>query len=388
MAAALEIVRSVSPGTELALVSSNDYLSKAMTKKLSKWEVEGWVGVRHRKILKCLAAELKARRAKTTFVVAAQGSDAQRMCREAMGRAKLEARRGRTCKIALDIPPGTALTGIRLQGTRQKIFYRGIREMKVQALETRPSSKKKLTEVKISLRRLRDRLVTDEEIWRSLRDKAFAPRVAQFLWKSMHNAHRIGHYWTHIPECEDRAICQTCGEEENLEHILLKCESPGRDIIWKAAEKLWRTKEPEWPELSLGGILGCGLVAVGFRDAAGKPDKGLRRLYKILVSESAYTIWKIRNDRVISRSGEPLDESAIINKWVFNLNQRLQLDNVLARWPFDSNRPRLAPSLVRDTWSGILDDEEKLPEDWLKGSRVLVGSKALTHSQLRNRGVG
>ncbi|KAF8193564.1 hypothetical protein K438DRAFT_1507860, partial [Mycena galopus ATCC 62051] len=98
--------------------------------------------------------------------------------------------------------------------------------------------------------------------------------------------------------------------------------------IWKAAEKLWRTKEPDWPELSLGGILGCGLVAVGFRDAAGKPDKGLQQLYKILISESAYTIWKIRNDRVISRSGELLDESAIINKWVFNLNRHLQLDNV------------------------------------------------------------
>ncbi|KAF8182438.1 hypothetical protein K438DRAFT_1439327, partial [Mycena galopus ATCC 62051] len=355
----------------LTLVSPNDCLSKAMTIKLSLWEQEGWVGVRHRKILKCLAAELKARHAKTTFVVAARGSDAQRLYREAAKSAKLGTQRNRAHEITLDIPPGTALTGVRLQGNRQKTFYRGIRETKTQALETRPSSKRKLTEVKVSLRHLRDRLVTDEDIWRSLRDKAFTPRVSQFLWKSMHNAHRIGHYWTHIPECEDRAICQTCGVEESIEHILLKCVSPGQDIIWKAAEKLWSAKEPRWPELSLGGILGCGLV--DFQDTASKPDKGVRRLYKILISESAYTIWKIRNERVISRSGEPLNESAIINKWVFNLNQRLQQDAVLARRSADRNHPHLAPSLVRDTWSGVLDDEDKLPENWLKGSRVLVG---------------
>ncbi|KAF8173025.1 hypothetical protein K438DRAFT_1611225 [Mycena galopus ATCC 62051] len=371
MAAALELVRSMNPETELTLVSPNDCLSKAMTIKLSLWEQEGWVGVRHRKILKCLAAELKARCVKTTFVVAAQGSDAQRLCREAARSAKLGTRRNRAHEITLDIPPGTALTGICLQGNRQKTFYRGIRETKTQALS----------------RHLRDRLVTDEDIWRSLRGKALTPRVSQFLWKSMHNAHRIGHYWTHIPECEDRAICQTCGVEESIEHILLKCVSPGQDIIWKAAEKLWSAKKSRWPELSLGGILGCGLV--DFRDTASKPNKGVRRLYKILISESAYTIWKIRNERVISRSREPLNESAIINKWVFNLNQRLQQDAVLAHRSADRNRPHLAPSLVRDTWSGVLDDEDKPPENWLKGSRVLVGSKALlTHSQLRNRGVG
>ncbi|KAF8186193.1 hypothetical protein K438DRAFT_1463740, partial [Mycena galopus ATCC 62051] len=54
----------------------------------------------------------------------------------------------------------------------------------------------------------------------------------------------------------------------------------------------------------------------------------------LLVSESAYTIWKARNERVISRAGEPTTEKAIINMWMYNVNQHLQHDITLA------NRPR------------------------------------------------
>jgi ribonuclease HI len=241
-------------------------------------------------------------------------------------------------------------------------------------------------EVKASLKTLRGRLVTDKEIWHSLRDKTFLPRTSQFLWRAMHNAHRVGHYWTHIPECQDRATCQYCGEEESLKHILLRRKSPGAEIIWNAAERLWKERELDWPEVSLGSILGCGLV--DFKNDMGRPSQSTRRLYKILMSESAYTIWIICNDRVISRSGEPLSEAEIINKWTFNINQRLQQDIMLANRSTTRNRPRLVATLVRETWSGILDDEDKLPENWLKESRVLVGRRALTHNQLRMRGVG
>ncbi|KAJ7353323.1 hypothetical protein DFH08DRAFT_804886 [Mycena albidolilacea] len=161
----------------------------------------------------------------------------------------------------------------------------------------------------------------------------------------MHNAHRVGNYWKYIPECGDRAICQMCGEEDNLEHILIKCRSPGPEIIWKAAEKLWQGKGPNWPEISIGSILGCGLMR--FEDERGKEKPGTRRLYRILVSKSAYTIWKLR--------------------------------------PVGRNRPRLDPALVYNTWAGTLDDEGSLPVNWLKEPRVLVGRRALTESQIQYR---
>ncbi|KAJ7260320.1 hypothetical protein B0H12DRAFT_1014115, partial [Mycena haematopus] len=389
LAATLIAIRATSREAELTIVSSHEYLSKAMNKKLSQWEREGWVGVPHSTVLKCIAAELKARKAKTTLVIAPLASSAQLRCLEAAGLAKAETSRNGTRQIDLTVPSGTSLSGIRLQGNRQKVFYRGIREVKVQDLKPRRSTERKLAEVKENLLQLQDRTVTDEEIWHSLRSKDFMPRTAQFLWRAMHNAHRVGDYWKHIPECEDRATCQECGETEDLEHILVTCESPGTNIIWEAAKKLWLEKESTWPEISLGTVLGCGLM--DFKDEEGKQRPGAKRLYRILVSEPAYMIWKLRNDRVISRAGAPLTEMEIINKWLLNLNQRLQQDVVLANRTTRRNRPRIVPAVVKDTWADTLDDESALPENWLKETRVLVGRRALTQNQIRSRssdGVG
>ncbi|KAJ7333323.1 hypothetical protein DFH08DRAFT_814433 [Mycena albidolilacea] len=52
-------------------------------------------------------------------------------------------------EIPLDVPAGTALTGIPLQGNKQKTFYQGICEIKVQNLDPRPSTTSKLAVVKM-----------------------------------------------------------------------------------------------------------------------------------------------------------------------------------------------------------------------------------------------
>ncbi|KAJ6564544.1 hypothetical protein B0H19DRAFT_941435, partial [Mycena capillaripes] len=83
-----------------------------------------------------------------------------------------------------------------------------------------------------------------------------------------------------------------------------------------------------------------------------------------------YLIWKIRNDRVINRDGEPVSESEIINKWKYNIEHRRQVDIVLVNRPPKSGHPTLMPQLIWDTWSGTPD----LPSNWLKDPRVLVGS--------------
>jgi ribonuclease HI len=173
--------------------------------------------------------------------------------------------------------------------------------------------------------------VSDSDIWRAVRTKDILPRTSQFIWKGLHNAHRIGTYWTHIPECEDRGICKDCNTLEDLEHILVKCQCAVRETIWRAAEKLWLEKESDWPEVSLGTILGCGLAE--FHDERRKEKKGTRRLYQILMSESSYLIWHIRNDRVISRDGKLATEDKIVNRWKFAINQRLEVDKLSQREP-------------------------------------------------------
>jgi hypothetical protein len=42
-------------------------------------------------------------------------------------------------------------------------------------------------------------------------------------------AHKIGKYWEHIPDCEERATCQHCVVTKTLEHIMLECTHPGQD---------------------------------------------------------------------------------------------------------------------------------------------------------------
>ncbi|KAJ7735410.1 hypothetical protein DFH07DRAFT_753894, partial [Mycena maculata] len=210
----------------------------------------------------------------------------------------------------------------------------------------------------------------------------------QFFWKGLHNAHWIGKYWSHIPECEEHATCQECCVTEDLNHILTECSCPGQEIVWRAAESLWREKEGAWPQVSLGTILGCRLAV--FRDEKGKVRQGTQRLYRILMSESAYLIWKLRNQHVIPQAGTPASEEEIKNKWIFTINQWLQ-DMILAKRPCKGKHPALAPHLVTTTWSGTLDNEQSLPADWIQAPRVLVGSLAfqqMPHRRNNSRGIG
>ncbi|KAJ7342329.1 hypothetical protein DFH08DRAFT_703693 [Mycena albidolilacea] len=386
--AALDAVRSANKDSILTIVSTQSYVNEAMNKKLSNWEHEGWVGVPHRDVLRCLAAEVKARNAPTFFKVAAPGSPNRVRCRQAAALAKRAARAPKDEKWDLSLPQDTALPGLSLQGNRQKIFYRSIREEKTRKLVPRKSTVKGLEVVKTSMVDAFNRHVSNADIWKAAFNKDFLPRVAQFLWKGIHNAHRVGRYWSHIPECGDRAKCKDCDVEEDLEHILIKCKSPGREIIWQAAKSLWKEKESCWPEVSLGTVLGCGLAV--FRDDRGKLKPGTQRLYRILISESAYLIWLLRNERVISRDGAPATEEEIKNRWKCAINQRLQVDKTLANRPTRGKRPALAPELVLDTWSNILDDERSLPADWLREPRVLVGSRAFPQAPIRrqNHGIG
>ncbi|KAJ7610021.1 hypothetical protein DFH06DRAFT_1016885 [Mycena polygramma] len=387
--AALEAIRSVRTETALTIVSAQSYVQDAMNKKLSDWEHQGWVGVRHRGVLRCVAAELKARKAPTIFKVAAPGTPERAACKKVARRAKRTAKAQIEARWDMSVPPEMALPGISLQGNRQKIFYRGIREEKTKKVKPRISTMKKLKVVREAAEASFGRQVTDTDIWQAVAVKDILPRTTQFLWKSLHDSHRIGAYWSHLPGYEDRAECRTCGTLEDLEHILVGCEAPGQEVIWKAAETLWLEKESVWPEVSLGTILGCGLAE--FRDDGGKLKRGTQRLYRILISESAYLIWRLRNDRVISRDGVPATEDEITNKWKFAINQRLQMDKLMANRPLKGKRPALAPPLVLETWSKTLDNERSLPDNWLREPRVLVGSRAFSQTSTRrrnSRGIG
>lgn len=208
-------------------------------------------------------------------------------------------------------------------------------------------------------------------IWKLIRHKDISRNIRNFLWKSLHGAHQIGKYWVNIPDCEERANCVHCGEVEGLDHILLMCPSPGQSEIWKLAEEFWTKKHPVWPTVFMGSILGSGLAR--FKDGAGKPQPALKRLYKILMTESAHMIWKLHCDSVIGRGTNPPSTNDVHNRWVKIMNEHLDIDRNLTNKLKYDRRHALLPSLVLETWRGTLLDEDKLPDDWLREPRVLVG---------------
>ncbi|KAJ7497835.1 hypothetical protein B0H11DRAFT_1696870, partial [Mycena galericulata] len=187
----------------------------------------------------------------------------------------------------------------------------------------------------------------------------------------INDAHRIGKFWTHIPGFEDRAECHACGEVESMEHILLNCRKPGRAKVWELAETLWKSKHPKWPTLSMGTLMGCALTV--FTDENGRILPGANRLYRIIITESIYLIWKTRCDSVIGRAGEPVPEIETQNKWVSVINERLKIDCALTNERKYGKQASVAPTLVLQTWSNTLKDEHKLPENWLREPEVLVG---------------
>ncbi|KAJ7488206.1 hypothetical protein FB451DRAFT_1025532 [Mycena latifolia] len=261
------------------------------------------------------------------------------------------------------------LQGAKLSALTQKIAYAGIKEFKAEI--TWKASDNNVKQVALATRREFNRLPTAAQVWRSIRHKDFTRQVKNFLWKSLHSAHRIGSFWKHIPECEERGVCQFCDETEDLEHILLHCKRPGQSLIWSLAKNLWLQKYPTWPEISLGSVLGCGLAT--FTDNRGRNLPGESRFYRILISESIFTIWKVRNESVIGKGGESLPAGEIRNKWLHAINQRLLFDRILTNHEKYGKQNSIKSSLVLQTWSSTLLNEEDLPENWIKEPRVLVG---------------
>ena len=94
-------------------------------------------------------------------------------------------------------------------------------------------------------------------------------------------------------------------------HILTECTAPGRHEVWELCRKVWLRKWPTWPVLELGTILGCGLAE--FKDDEGRAHPGAARLFRILISESAFLIWSLRCERRIEKQdGGPVVTEELI----------------------------------------------------------------------------
>jgi hypothetical protein len=149
----------------------------------------------------------------------------------------------------------------------------------------------------------------------------------------------------------------------------LECDAPGQKLIWLFTQQLWTMKYDQWPDLNWGLILGSNLVK--FKSPQGHIIHAKGRLFAVLVSSAWHLIWNLHVNRVIANPDKILTAAEIYNQWLSTINRALQRDRLLTdKVRFDSLA--LNKQLVLSTWSGLLLDEDSLPDDWTKEG-VLVG---------------
>ncbi|KAG2744934.1 hypothetical protein P692DRAFT_20849982 [Suillus brevipes Sb2] len=325
---------------------------------LPKLEDLDWTTYPNGDILRALTAKLRSRRALTTFS----------KWDNSIPKATSDKIKSMANKSVLKERTDAIQT---LTAGSQKHFYNNIRRSRKLAKQRRYTTMNLAMAIHAA-RDISGKTPSSEQVWISTRDKDTPRNIRGFLWKCLHGAYKIGEFWDKIPNYEHRGKCGLCGSLETMEHILIECESVASRTIWKAAEDLWCKREDSWPEIRFGTILSSNLANL---DHSGKKKIGKNRLFKILVLESAHLIWKLRCERTIKFEGVKEkfhSEYEIYNRWVHAINTRLKFDRLLT----DSIRygkKALKTEVVLKTWSGILLNEENLPDNWVHRSGVLVG---------------
>lgn len=272
-------------------------LTEGMNKNLRTWEDQGWIGIRDKMILRSAAYKMRHRAAPTTWHLEKKTENKgryslaqKRADRRLQGRKELE--------TDLSIPPQYNNSGIRLTTLSQKLAYKAIRGREQNVPRQRTEAN--LQRILGAVDRITNERPTDSQIWRAIRSKVLPRPISDFLWKATHGIIKCGSFWNHIPGLEERGRCSTCQEVEDLPHILLECRAGGQETAWRQAKDTWERTGHHWPDLTLGALLGAGLMAGPNRE-----EEGENRLLQILISETTWLIWKLRCERVIGHQDEP-----------------------------------------------------------------------------------
>ncbi|KAJ7725397.1 hypothetical protein B0H16DRAFT_1332721, partial [Mycena metata] len=237
---------------------------QALITKLSSYADGDWVEVEDGHLLRAITAALRGRGTKCTFKEAGISN-----C-DSMAMALALSREGLNEEIPthlqVDIPRGYVMKGMKLKTGSQRTFYRAVKAMK-------PKPQHMKTTIMLDITRhaawnLSGATPTDGQIWRSIRHQDITRTTRDFLWRCLHQAYKVGEHWRNIPTYEHYANCQV---DEPMEHILLECDAPGREVLWNLAQELWEKKGYAWPEMNYGSVFACGLV-----------------------DETAHLIWKFR----------------------------------------------------------------------------------------------
>ncbi|KAJ7138537.1 hypothetical protein C8R43DRAFT_1089353 [Mycena crocata] len=368
MAAIQMAVEICPPCVPLEIKSDSRVSIGALTKNLQKAEDDGFFHVENKELTQKILFDLRQREAMTSFTWL-KGHDGD----EGNEAADTLAAEGSavTAPGAMNMAanPVYVLPGAKLQAMTQSSAYKIIRKLKMskKTYQDKLARKATLNNMEYAQAAAEDaegEIPAPSTIWKSTRHKDISRSIRFFLWMLIHDGYKVGHHWDKIPGHEEKAKCQVCDETETMKHILTGCRAPGQERIWEKASELWKLKTGEdLPKPVMGQIMACAAIK--------KQDAGTTRLFRIIVSESAHLIWRLRCERVIQEKNAA-SNNEIHNRWLRGINNRLRIDCALTN-EMKYGKKSLRNDVVLNTWSKVLKEEDKLPQDWTRETGVLVG---------------
>ena len=333
--AVLITVKNHPPNEDLRIISDSKYTIDGLTKNVKKWEERDWTNVQNGDIFKCTTAWMRWRSGKTTmqWVKGHSGVKGNEEADKLAGEGALKPKPNEP--LDLSHPPNQLTIGAKIRALEQKDFYQIMCGKKV--IPKRRGAERNVGTIQACTQETFKTSPTTEKVWEATRHKDFTRKTRDFLWKSTQNAYKIGAYWNQIEGYEQRGTCPLCEEQEDMDHILMSCKARARALTWELANETWKNRSNTPLPTRLGDIMGCGLA--NFK-RGNKPDRGKNRLYRIIVSETAYLIWKMRNERRIRGDNTEENENAdtmIYNRWKHAINKRLTIDRAVEHEDGDPN---------------------------------------------------
>ncbi|KAL1684465.1 hypothetical protein GGG16DRAFT_68246 [Schizophyllum commune] len=344
VAGALLAAQTAHEQTSLQIVSDSEFVIEGLTKRLSKFEDNGWIGVSDGEYMKALVGQLRSRQAATTLRKV-KGHSGDHGNDGADAEAAKGAQKPEIEPLNLYIDPSLRLDGARLCKISQKVAYLGVRRAK-SATHYTPSTKANLDVIRWAMDDLSGRKPSDQTIWKALHHPDLQPKIRTFLWWAIRNGFWLGPQWLLTLTMRDRAYCPTCGDIESMDHVMTKCTAPGSEVAWEVAHEFLRAAGDDPPAPSIGGILECAVeVSLVVRQ---QMDAHLKRLRVIILSEIMYLIWKIQCKRVIG--GKQHANREVANRAQAAIEARFSLEALLAKPHSRDRKTKRFRTLFLQTW--------------------------------------